>query len=180
MQLRTFLSVAGLLAAGAVFADDAYKWVDEDGVVQYSDRPQKGAEIVKLSEYTRNTGARIARPATPNDAAPDEVAQASEPFAYGSLSIATPGPEETLWNIEGLLSVSLALSPGLQSGHQVRVYFDGEPRLVPGPSFQIEEVYRGVHNIQAEVIDETGKLMIRSKPNRFYVQQNTVITRPGG
>jgi len=67
------------------------------------------------------------------------------------------------------------LSPGLQSGHRVRVYFDGKPREVSGSSVQIEEVYRGVHNIQAEVIDETGKLMIRSMTNRFYVQQNSIL-----
>ena len=46
--------------------------------------------------------------------------------------------------------------------------------MVSGTSFQIEEVFRGVHNIQAEVLDESGELMIRSRPNRFYVQQNTV------
>jgi hypothetical protein len=45
---------------------------------------------------------------------------------------------------------------------------------VAGTSFQIEEVYRGVHNLQVEIIDENGKLMIRSRANRFYVQQNTV------
>ena len=70
--------------------------------------------------------------------------------------------------------MSLALSPGLQSGHQVRVYFNGQQRTVTGTSFQIDEVFRGVHNIRAEVIDSTGRLMIRSTPNRFYVQQNTV------
>ena len=43
--------------------------------------------------------------------------------------------------------------------------------------FAFEEVYRGVHNVQAEVLDETGKLMIRSLPNRFYVQQNTIRGR---
>jgi hypothetical protein len=80
-----------------------------------------------------------------------------------------------LWNIEGVLNVSLALSPALQPGHQVRVYFDGAARTVGGTSFQIEEVYRGVHNLQAEILDDTGKLMIRSLPNRFYVQQNTVF-----
>ena len=57
------------------------------------------------------------------------------------------------------------------------MYFDGNPQIVTGSSFQIEEVWRGVHNIQAEVIDETGKLMIRSQTNRFYVQQNTVISQ---
>ena len=64
--------------------------------------------------------------------------------------------------------------PGLQPGHQVRAYFDGQRRDVNGTSFQVDEVWRGVHNIQVEVVDEGGQLMIRSQPNRFYVQQNTV------
>ena len=58
--------------------------------------------------------------------------------------------------------------------HPVRAYFDGQERLVQGTNFTIDEVHRGVHNIQVEVIDNTGKLMIRSQPNRFYVQQNIV------
>ncbi len=70
--------------------------------------------------------------------------------------------------------MSVALNPSLQAGHQVRAYFDGNVQEVAGASFQIEEVYRGVHNIQVEVIDESGKLMIRSRTNRFYVQQNVV------
>ena len=177
MELRPIFALAGLIAASIAFADGAYKWVDEDGVVHYSDVPVEGAEVVNISEYSRATGARIA-PRRPQ-AADDEQPAEDQPFSYESLSVASPGPEETLWNIEGVLNVSLALTPGLQDGHQVRVYFDGQPRMVSGSSFQIEEVFRGVHNIQAEVIDESGKLMIRSKPNRFYVQQNTVITRPG-
>ncbi|MDH3532496.1 MAG: DUF4124 domain-containing protein [Gammaproteobacteria bacterium] len=178
MELRTVIVLGCLLAAPLAWADGAYKWVDSEGVVHYSDRPQEGAEIVNLSEYSRPTGARIG-PRTTTIAATDEPdAESQQRFRYESLAVASPGAEETLWNIEGVLNVSLALNPGLQSGHQVRVYFDGAPRMVPGTSFQIEEVYRGVHNIQAEVIDESGQLMIRSQPNRFYVQQNTVITRP--
>jgi hypothetical protein len=177
MVLRTILIIAGLLAATSVLAE-AYKWVDEDGVTHYSDVPREGAEIIELSEYTRTTGARLYR-APPQSAGQRDTApaDADEPFKYESLSVTSPGPEETLWNIEGVLSVSLALSPGLQSGHQLRVYFDGQPRLVSGTSFQIEEVWRGVHNIQAEVIDSTGRLMVRSRTNRFYVQQSTVNVR---
>lgn len=156
----------------------AYKWVDEDGVTHYSDRPRAGAEVLELSEYTRKTGAQIYR--APLAAADDGTTPPAEeaPFKYESLTVSSPGAEETLWNIDGVLNASLALSPGLQSGHQVRVYFDGQPRMVRGTSFQIEEVWRGVHNIQAEIIDETGKLMIRSQTNRFYVQQTTVSS-PG-
>ena len=173
MDKRPIFILLGLLAAGSVVAQ-AYKWVDENGVTHYSDRPEEGAEVVELSEYTKTTGAQIYR--APPESGEDPAAAPPEeaPFKYESLSVTAPGAEETLWNIEGVLNVSLALSPGLQAGHQVRVYFDGQARMVSGTSFRIEEVWRGVHNIQAEVIDETGKLMIRSRTNRFYVQQTTV------
>jgi len=172
MDKRPIFLLAGLLAADSLLAD-AYKWVDSEGVVHYSDRPEPGAEVIDLPEANTTTVRRYNRTTSTADDSTDSDTTAA-PFRYESLAVASPAAEETLWNIEGVLSVQLAVTPGLQPGHQVRVYFDGEPRLVSGSSFQIEEVYRGVHNIQAEIIDETGKLMIRSQPNRFYVQQNTV------
>ena len=83
----------------------------------------------------------------------------------------------TLWNIGGTLDVQLELQPALQAGHQVRLYFDGAARTVPGTSFQLDEVYRGEHTIQAEVVDESGELQIRSEGHRFYVQQTSVVGR---
>lgn len=179
MQKPTILivSLLGLLVSGTALSQ-AYKWTDDQGVVHYSDRPQPGAEPVELAKSAprrpTTTGQGSVLAASPTDEA---GTQAAQPFSYESLEVAAPGAEETLWNIEGLLNVSLALSPALQPGHQVRVYFDGNPQAVSGTSFQLEEVWRGVHNIQAEVLDETGKLMIRSQPNRFYVQQNTIRPR---
>jgi hypothetical protein len=173
MELRPILVFVGLLASATVLAQ-AYRWVDEDGITHYSDVPTEGAEEVQLSEYSRNTGARLYRERATSRAEAEQPAD-DQPFRYESLSISSPGPEETLWNIDGVLNVSVAVSPGLQSGHQLRVYHNGQQQLVTGTSFQIEEVYRGVHNLQAEVIDATGRLMIRSETNRFYVQQNSVI-----
>ncbi|MDJ0938180.1 MAG: DUF4124 domain-containing protein [Woeseiaceae bacterium] len=168
MDKRAILLVASLFAATAVFAQ-AYRWVDEDGVVHFSDRPRPGAEQIQIPEANVTNLRR-----SPARAADEPEATTQQPFAYESLAISSPAAEETLWNIEGVLNVSLAVSPALQPGHQVRVYFDGQPRMVSGLSFQIDEVWRGVHNIQAEILDEGGKLMIRSETNRFYVQQNTV------
>jgi hypothetical protein len=68
----------------------------------------------------------------------------------------------------------MTLSPPLQPGHRVRVYFDGNPQIVSGTSVQLQEVWRGVHNLQAEILDETGEMLIRSQANRFYVQQTSV------
>jgi len=151
----------------------AYKWVDDDGVVHYSDRPRAGAELIVLSTSPRRS-ARSRPAARSISRTPAETEPAPAAFKYESITVSTPAAEETLWNIETILNVSLSIEPALQTGHRIRVYFDGEPRMVSGTSFQLEEVYRGIHNLQAEIVDETGKLMIRSRTNRFYVQQNAI------
>jgi cytoskeletal protein RodZ len=178
METRQILLLVGLLVANAAFAD-AYVWTDEDGVIHYSDRPHPGAKRVDLGESKPSSRSTTSRQTTAGTTTPPEESDVEEasPFRYDSLEVAAPAAEETLWNIAGELSVSLALSPALKPGHTVRVYFDGVAQTVPGTRFQLQEVYRGVHNLQAEVLDETGQLMIRSVPNRFYVQQSTVKFR---
>lgn len=175
MEIRTILVLFGLFFAPLAAASEAYVWTDDEGVIHYSDRPVPGARKIELAEP--NTGQSPAPRRSQSTAGDtgEESAEDSAPFRYESLEVASPGAEETLWNIGGVLNVSLALSPPLQTGHQVRVYFDGNARIVPGTSFQLNDVWRGVHNLQAEVIDETGRLMIRSRTNRFYVQQNSVL-----
>jgi len=172
METRPIFILLALLIAAGAFAE-AYKWTDDDGVVHYSDRPHPGATVVDIGESrpARPAPTTRATAASQNNDSPEHVPSTG----YDSIEIASPAAEETLWNIESTLNVTLALSPALRPGHQVRVYFDGEPRMVSGASFQIDEVYRGVHNLQAEVIDETGQLIIRSRPSRFYVQQNSVL-----
>ncbi len=98
-----------------------------------------------------------------------------DPFGYESLSVTAPGAEETLWNIDGVLNVSLALSPALQPGTRCGCISTVHAQPATGTSFQLEEVYRGTHNLQAEILDAAGALMIRSAPTRFYVQQTSVL-----
>lgn len=169
MQRRSIFILVGALAATAVLADDAWKWTDEDGVVHYSDVPVAGAEAVNLSEFNKKTGARIS-----NGRRSSSTNEPPENFVYDSITIASPTAEETLWNIEGLLNVSVAVSPGLQQGHRIRAYFDGEARDVGGTNFQILDVYRGTHSLQAEIVDSTGRVILRSPASRFYVQQNSL------
>ncbi|MDH5454639.1 MAG: DUF4124 domain-containing protein [Gammaproteobacteria bacterium] len=173
METRPILVLLGLLATGAVVAD-TWTWTDDEGVVHYSDRPHPGAERIAIAEPNTSQSPARGRRSSNATSQDDDAADEGDAVRYNSLEIAAPGAEETLWNIEGTLSVSLSLSPALQPGHQVRVYFDGNPQIVSGTSFQLQNVYRGVHNLQAEVLDETGTMMIRSRTNRFYVQQSTV------
>ena len=175
MATRLIFTLLAVLVGGAVMAQ-AYRWVDEDGVVHYSDRPREGAEQIVLPQPNTVSVPRRQAESDPGDVGePAAEETPAAPFRYTGLEITTPRAEETLWNIEGVLNVSLNVQPGLQSGHQVRIFFDGEPQMVGGTSFQLQEVWRGVHNLQAEVLDETGKMLIRSRTNRFYVQQNTIV-----
>lgn len=181
MYKRILMLTALLLCAAAAHAQ-VYKWVDEDGVVHYSDQPVPGAELVTLPKRSSSNSvpATRQRSTEPRSAAAAATAPASktpETVSYTALSVTAPVAEETLWNIGGVLNVSLALQPALQPGHRLRLYFDGEPREIRSLNFQLEEVWRGEHNLQAEVLDETGKTLIRSQPMRFYVQQ-TSIQRP--
>jgi hypothetical protein len=174
MHIRPIFFLLGIVAAPGAYAE-AYTWTDETGVVHYSDRPEPGARLIDLGEKSRPRPRRSQSPAAnPSPQAGDE-AEKPPATGYSTLEISSPAPEETLWNIGATLNVTLTLTPELRPGHQVRVYFDGTPQVVTGTSFQLQEVYRGVHNLQAEVIDQTGKLIIRSVPNRFYVQQNSLL-----
>jgi hypothetical protein len=175
MRKLAFMGWAVLLAAQAAWPQ-IYRWVDEDGVVHYADTPHPGAEEVVLPD---SPPPPPVQPERTFQRAALEPANEQAPFHYESLSIAQPAAEETLWNIEGVLNVSVDLQPALQPGHELRVYFDGQPQSVGGSQFQLQEVWRGEHNLQAEVVDETGQAMIRSQPTRFYVQQTTIVNPKG-
>lgn len=176
MERQLLFALAGILAASLALAQGAWRWIDENGVVHYSDSPVDGAEHVDLSQFTRDTGARLA-PDASAAVAVDEGTVADASSGYEGIAITSPAAEETLWNIEGTLTVNVTVTPQLQAGHQLRANFDGQSRDVPGPSFRLTEVWRGIHNLQVEVVDAQGRSLIRSEPIRFYVQQNSIAPR---
>ena len=71
-----------------------------------------------LSSPNRTPGDRLRRNETQPRMPPRlRMAPAEpEPLRYESFEITSPGAEETLWNIEGVLNVSLSLTPALQPG----------------------------------------------------------------
>lgn len=160
-----------LLCAWAVVAqaEEVWRWVDENGVVHYSDRPRPGAEKIELR------GAQTYRaPAMPPRRA-EEPAGADEDSApgYSGFRIVAPAQGETLWNIGGELSVQLEVQPSLAPSHRVRVYLDGQLREDSPQATQITlaEVYRGEHQLRAVIVDPQGREVAATEDVTFYVQQ---------
>ncbi len=181
--MRNVLILIVLVAAGPALAD-AYRWVDENGVVHYSDRPVEGAERIDLVTQPRSS---VPPPVVDSNETPEVVAAAPavsppppaepEPTRYQRLDIVRPQQGETLWNIGSTLSVSLRLSPELQPGHRLQLTYDGQVRDdAPTESldFQLSDVFRGEHTMQVAVVDADGNVQIESSLKRFYVQQNII------
>ena len=168
-KLAHFSPSSDFCATSVLLAEDAWKWTDDEGVVHYSDVPVDGAEQVHLSEYSKKTGARIS-----NATELTRPKRSLREFAYETLAVTSPAAEQTLWNIEGDLHGQLSVSPSLHAGHRIRLYFDGKPRTWPERASSSRKFIAARTTCRAEVIDATGRVLIRSDPNRFYVQQNSV------
>ncbi len=170
------------LGSGLVHADEAYRWVDENGVVHYSDRPVAGAERVDI-DIDRGSRTQIAPPAAPVStpgAAAQPAAAVPVPTSrqqYQALDIVRPLQGETLWNIGSTLTVSLRVTPSLAPGDRIRLLYDGQ-QLSGVPTdqldIQLNEVYRGQHTIQAEIENIDGETLIQSSVMTFYVRQNSI------
>ncbi len=152
----------------------AYRWVDDDGVVHFSDRPHEGAEEVRLGQPPGFSSPAIPpapRPATPATPTTDPAP------TYESLDILQPGQEETLWNIGGILTVSVRVRPALRADHRLQLYYDGQALdpLPPGvTSFELSEVWRGEHTLRATIVDGDGQALAESPTRTFYVQQTSI------
>lgn len=174
------------MLAPAVFAD-AYRWVDADGVVHYSDKPHEGAERIELATRATPAPQRATTPvaetttSTPAPASARQAQPSAEPTAYQSFDIVRPQQGETLWNIGSTMTVALRLTPALNPSHRVRLIYDGVRRTdLPADTLDIvlNEVFRGEHTLRAQVEDLDGNVLIQSNARRFFVQQNVIRRTP--
>lgn len=175
MTRATTLVVLLLLALSAVptvFGEALYKWVDEQGNVHYSDKPQPGATRLHLPKPTTYAAPGTAtRNAIPNQAAPsNEQSQSSQ--IVTRFEIASPAPEQTFWNIQSV-TVTLAVQPGLQQGDTVTITLDDMSKG-PGTSTSVtfDNVDRGAHTVHATLQQASGGAMV-AKPVTFYIQRGS-------
>lgn len=166
-----------LITATAVGAP-AWTWVDQDGHRHYSDRPVPGAERIDLPSsqtYTRTRSQTAdAAPTGPTPAESSQVPSAAQ--AYTAFNILSPTHEQTLWNIGAILPVQVELEPALQDQHRLDAILDGE-RIEIGArngQFTVPDVFRGLHRLQAVIVDTAGQEVLRSREITIMVQQTSI------
>jgi len=154
---------------------DLYKGLNEAGNIVYSDQPFENA--VKFTPQTLSVidAPKVEKKQLEEVSDKDEVAD----FKYTDFDIISPKNNQAIWN-EPALIVSLRLKPGLNSeaGHTIWLLMDGKPIVKnhPSLSMQIGRADRGAHQLQAQVRDKNGKIVVRSRAVIVHIK-NTVVRR---
>ena len=164
--MRWFLafSLALLAITSMVAADPLYKWVDDQGNVHYSDKPEPGAKKIVLPKATTFTPPKSGQPAVSNSQAAEQPGNAGKP----AIAIASPQDQETLWNVTSV-TVTLSLNPALQADDTLIIAIDGKTMTVSAPSATFEDLERGEHIVTASITRDNGTLS--AKPVTFYIQK---------
>jgi len=173
--MRKWLILLSALSTMTAHAVPAWTWVDSAGQVHFSDRPVPGATRVELGP-AQGFGA-TARPTS----APSAVIQPSAPTAaeagYRAVRILSPTEQQTFWNTGGSVNVQVTVEPTLRAGHRIDLVLDGRRRNLDtaGTQLVVSEVFRGVHTLEAIVLDTSGTEVARSGTTTFMVQQTSIV-----
>ena len=160
--------VLALLAGTAVAADPVYKWVDENGVVHYTDKPPsdnaKPAKLPPLHTYKSGTNPNLSK--FDKGPAPGKATGAAQ------IELVTPAHDETFRGAQRTVPVAVVVTPQLKEGQKLIYLLDGAPQAAPttDTSFAFTEVARGSHTASVTLVDAAGTTLATSKSVTFHMK----------
>ena len=165
-----------ICAAAAAAAETGYRLVHPDGSVEFTDDPLSGGEGFELRVAPATVFESSSSPAASSPAARKPGADEKEVAV--SIQITAPQADQTLWFDGADISVSVAVTPGLESGQQIAITLDGKEIVRgTGSSLNIGQVFRGSHTIGAAVVAADGKVISTAPSIPFHVRQHSSIKR---
>ena len=160
-----------ILAAGAAQAQKIYKWTLPDGKIVYSDKPPPADQAEEVTLEPLQTIKTRPVPALPQSSVKTEPKE----VGYEEFKVTSPSNDATIRDNGGNVNVSLSLTPGLQSGHEIEIMMDGNPIGSGGStSLTLADVDRGTHTVQATIKDADGKVVARSNSVIFHLKRGGV------
>lgn len=173
MRWVVLIAVFALAApAGA----EVYRFVDENGVVTFTDQPPgPGAEPMDLPPIT------VIETRTPSFTPPPSLGDAaSGGQAYADLRFFSPQPEETFQGTGNSLSVRLQSATPLRPGDRVVLFLDqvrqGEFATL---AVNLDGIPRGTHTVRAEILSQGGQVLAGAGPVTFFMKQHSQLHNQG-
>jgi hypothetical protein len=151
-----------------------YKGLDEEGNVVYSDKPFENSKIITPPAITVMDAPKIQPKEEP--VAEEKAAE----FKYTQFDIVAPVNDQVIWNEPDLI-VKVRLTPDLNvaENHGIWLLMDGKPLVKNSQnlSLPIGRSDRGAHQLQAQVRNKEGKIIVRTRTIIVHIK-NTVVPRP--
>ncbi len=157
--LLLVLPLLGFAAEPAIAADPSedgttiYRSKDSRGNPVFSDQPSRDAEQVKLKEVNRTPAVTP----QPRSTKPNTKESGDNDYRVTFLE-----PTDGQFFANGLqpINVSINVSPPVLPKHQIEFLLNGES-IAQGSSYSttIDRLRPGAHQISAQVIDKTGKIL---------------------
>lgn len=168
MKKLAFIAICLIMQTFTATADQVYFWKDKNGVTHFSDTPptDKPASTQQVDVINPPVASTAIQQST--DTPTTEVVQKTN---Y-TVSITSPINQETIRDNEGKIRVQVSIHPEVpQNGEVLHLIFDGKRFGCDISSSQCmaENVERGTHEMQVELIDRSGKILASSEPVTVYL-----------
>ncbi|PXF64007.1 DUF4124 domain-containing protein [Kangiella spongicola] len=141
-----------------------YKKIDKDGNVVFTDKPIPGSKpiTVKTDVNVVSTPKPAYKAPTISDSSEEDDDE--KKFKYEVLAIDTPKNDEGIRANDGRINVIVAVTPNLRPNHSVQLKLDGNNvgQAQKIPYFNLTEVERGTHQLQAMIIDDDSGETVQS------------------
>jgi hypothetical protein len=175
--MRRLLFTLILFSAPLALATTVYKWVDENGVVHYSDQPHPNAEKVQV-QGVQTFPASSLRGVVSSAQSAQESQGGSSPHGYQGCAITQPGNQQTIENSNST-PVSVQTDPPIRNGDQIYITLDGQVVNNGNPTgvqYGLTGLDRGEHTIQATVRGQDNAVLCQTPAVTFYVRQPSVAS----
>ena len=125
--------------------------------------------------------AKSDEPAPTKEAAPEAAPKEPEEpkVIYESLEITQPENDKAIRSNEGKVTALARSVPALDSNHRFRWSMDGTPvQEVNAPELRLNNVNRGTHTLQVQIVDADGKVVMSSETITFHLMRYRIPTGP--
>ena len=158
-----------LVLACATASAQIFRRTGPDGQVYFSDQPGPDAERIDVTPAQT-----ISLPPVPEQTETAAAAtQGDATVAYTGFSITSPTSDQGVRANDGSVTIHLSLQPALLPGHSIVLNVDGEDgessNSSSGLIIELNNLSRGQHTVMATVVDEDGKVLIKTEPVTFQV-----------
>lgn len=161
-------------------AQTVHRWVDEQGNVHFSDQPsgQHRSEIIEVTPPAPSS-TPVQGNSQPQVVAQAESANAQRPTGP-LLTLESPTNGEIVRENSGLVIIKASVSPLPAGSFTMDVILDGQKKGSASNALvvELENVERGMHQLELQIFDESGKLLASSTKTTFYLFRVSVLTRP--